>query len=95
MKKSRIFHNLQRNVEEESTYTFFNYRPPLKMKFWTSKMCTVVKTREGAIRVAICNFFRANMLAYDVHSRVLLLSQEQRLYFCPYLKHEFSAFVKV
>lgn len=57
MKQSRIFHNLQRNVKEESTYTLFNYRPPLKMKFWTSKICTVVKTREGAIRVAICVIF--------------------------------------
>lgn len=34
------------------------------------------------------------MLAYDVHSRVAI-SQEQRWYFCPYLKHEFSAFVKL
>lgn len=62
MKQSRIFHNLQRNVEEESTYTFFNYRPRLQMKFLTSKVCTVVKKREGAIRVAICvNFPSENV----------------------------------
>lgn len=57
MKQSRIFHNLQRNMEEESIESFFNHRPPLKMKFWTSKICTVVKTREDAIRVAICVLF--------------------------------------